>query len=264
MEDPMLLAFALLAAATAPAVDASKLTLSAPALIVEIDTKKLKGDPFHLTWSPDGQQMYLQTVERDRSGNIKTAYHYLVPLNGQAPARADQEPAWSAEYWGWKSSQAAPGLPEWKIAVEEQLKRITSTATPMGGDLARGGVEGSGAIAPVGAGNTDEAMAASMQSQKAHYYTLKLKGEVVGEFVNVPAIPGLTFGWGPTGTGLIAYANRDGRVSIMDQEGRKKEIAASKSTLLPAWTDDGKRLAYLERTGKNKFALKIVDITPAP
>ena len=257
----MLLALALLASAAPPAVDASKLTLSPPAMIVEIDTKKLKGDPFRLTWSPDGQQIYLQTVERDRSGNVKTAYHYLVPLNGQTPARTDQEPAWSAVYWGWKSTQAAPGLPNWKIDVEEQQKRMTSTATPMGGDLAKGGLEGSGAMAPVGAGNTGDAMSASLQSQMAHYYTLKLKGEVVGEFVNVPAIPGFTFGWGPANTRLIAFANRDGRVVIMDDQGRKQEIASSKSALLPAWTDNGKRLAYLEKTGKNKFSLKIVDVT---
>jgi hypothetical protein len=261
----MLLALAWLASAAPPAVDASKLTLSSPAQIVEIDTKKLKGEPFHLTWSPDGQQMYLQTVERDRSGHIKTAYHYMVPLSGQPPARVDREPAWSAEYWGWKSAQAAPGLPEWKIAVEEQLKRVSSTATPMGGDLARGGPEGSGATAPVGAGANADAMAASMQSQMAHYYTLKLKGEIVGEFVNAAAVPGLTFGWGPTNTALIAFANRDGRLVIMDDQGRKQEISSSKSALLPAWTSNGTRLAYLEKTGKNKFALKIVDITtPAP
>jgi hypothetical protein len=257
----MLLAFALLAAAAAPAIDASKLTLSSAATIVEIDTKKLKGDPLRLTWSPDAQQMYLQTVERDRVGNIRATYHYMLPLSGQAPARVDQEPAWSAEYWGWKSAQAAPGLPGWKIAVEEQQKRISSTATPMGGDLAKGGVEGSGAMAPVGAGNTGDAMTASMQSQMAHYYTLKLKGEVVGEFVNAAAIPGFTFGWGPAKTALIAFANRDGRVVIMDDQGRKQEIASSKWALLPAWTEDGKRLAYLEKTGKNKFSLKIVDVT---
>jgi Tol biopolymer transport system component len=47
----------------------------------------------------------------------------------------------------------------------------------------------------------------------------------------------------------------------MDYEGHKQEIASSKSALLPAWADDGKRLAYLERTGKNKAVLKIVDVT---
>ena len=83
---------------------------------------------------------------------------------------------------------------------------------------------------------------------------MKLKGEIVGEFVNAVATPGLTFGWAPAG-GLIAFSNPDGRVVIMDDQGRKQEISSSKSTLLPAWTDDGKRLAYLQRTGKNKVVL---------
>jgi hypothetical protein len=242
-----------------PTVDATKLTLSAPAAIVEIDTKKLEGDLFRLSWSPDAQQMYLQTIERDRTGNIKSARHYLVALNGQAPKRTEQEPAWSTEYWAWKSTAAAPGLASFKIDAEESQKRVTTTSTPMGGDLAKGGLEGGGG--PVGAGAVGGAMDAAMQSQVAHYWTLKLKGEVVGEFINAAAIPGLTFGWGPTESGLIAFADKEGRVVIMDDQARKQEISSSKAALLPAWTQDGKRLAFLERTAKNKVVLKIVEVT---
>jgi hypothetical protein len=261
----MLLALTFTMATVSPAVDASKLRFSAPAPIVEFDARKLKGVLFRLAWSPDAQQIYLQTIERDRAGNITTAHHYVMGLNGEAPKRVDQEPAWSAAYWEWKSSRAAPGLPAFKVDLEESQKRVKSTSTPMGGDLAKGGLEGSGAMAPVGGGAVGEAMSAAMQGQMAHYYTLKLKGEVVGEFVNAVAIPGLTFGWGPAGTGLIAFSNPDGRIVIMDDQGRKQEISSSKSTLLPAWTDDGKRLAYLQRTSKDKVALHVVDVTqPAP
>ena len=120
-------------------------------------------------------------------------------------------------------------------------------------------------MAPIGGGAASEAMTAAMQSQMAHYYTLKLKGEVIGEFVNSVATPGLTYGWGPAASGLIAFSNPDGRVVIMDDQGRKQEISSSKSTLLPAWTDDGKRLAYLQRTSKDKVALHVVDVTqPVP
>jgi hypothetical protein len=259
MEDIMLFALAVIAALpAAPASDASKLTLSTPTAIVELDTRKLKGEPLRLTWSPDAQQMYVQTAERDHAGAIKAAYHYVLALDGKAPARVDEEPAWSSAYWARKATQAAPGLAAFSIDVEERQKRVAGTATPMGGDLAKGSPEGT--AAGVGAG-TDQAMAAALQSQVAHYYTLKLKGEVIGEFVNTPAIPGLTFGWGPAGTGLIAFSNRDGHIVIMDNEGRKQEIASSKSALLPAWTDDGKRLAYLEKTGKGKAVLRIVDVT---
>jgi dipeptidyl aminopeptidase/acylaminoacyl peptidase len=93
-----------------PTVDATKLTLSPPAAIVEIDTKKLEGDLSRLSWSPDAQQIYLQTIERDRAGNIKSARHYLLALNGQAPKQTEQEPAWSTADWAWKSTAAAPGL----------------------------------------------------------------------------------------------------------------------------------------------------------
>jgi hypothetical protein len=261
----MVLALTFIMATASPAVDASKLKLSAPASIVEFDAGKLKGVLFRLAWSPDGQQIYLQTIERDRAGNVGTAHHYLMGLNGEAPKRIDQEPAWSTAYWEWKSMRAAPGLPAFKIDLEESQRRIKTTSTPMGGDLAKGGLEGSGAMAPVGGGAASEAMTAAMQSQMAHYYTLKLKGEVVGEFINSVAIPGLTYGWGPAASGLIAFSNPDGRVVIMDDQGRKQEISSSKSTLLPAWTDDGKRLAYLQRTSKDKVALRVVDVTqPVP
>ena len=99
---------------------------------------------------------------------------------------------------------------------------MTSTSAPVGGDLAKGGVEGSGSVAPGSsiAGAAD----AGMQSQTAHYYILKLKGEVIGQFENTVAVPGLTFGWGPTNSGLIAFANLAGHVVIMDDQGRKQEV----------------------------------------
>ena len=213
----MLLVLTFIMAAVSPDVDASKLRLSAPAAIVEFDTGKLKGMLFRLAWSPDAQQIYLQTIERDRAGAVTAVHHYLMGLTGQSPKSVEQEPAWSTAYWERKSARAAPGLPAFKIELEESQRRVKSTSTPMGGDLAKGGLEGGGAMAPVGGGAASEAMSASMQGQVAHYYTLKLKGEIVGEFVNTVATPGLTFGWAPAG-GLIAFSNPEGRVVIMDDQ----------------------------------------------
>jgi hypothetical protein len=94
----------------------------------------------------------------------------------------------------------------------------------------------------------------------AHYYTLRLKGEVIGEFVNTVAVPGLTFGWGPESSGLIAFVNRDGRIVVMDEQGRKRQVPASRAAVLPAWADNGGRLAYFERTGKKTAVLKVVEV----
>jgi hypothetical protein len=252
----MLLMIAIMLALGVPAVlqlDASSVTLSPPIVIVELDTGKLKGDLARLAWSPDARQIYVQTVEQGRAGSRMR--HYVLNLDGQPPHGVDQEPAWAGAYWFWKSGRAAPGLSAFMIDVEQRQNRLTATATPTGGDLARG--------APAGA--TPSGMAggvqAAYQSQMTDTFILKLKGEVIGEFINTPAVPGLTFGWGPSGTGLIAFANRDGHLVIMDSEGRKQEVASSKAVLLPAWTDDGKQLAYLEKSGKKKFVLKVVQVT---
>jgi len=246
-------------ASDAATVDASKLTFSAPSQVVELDTKKLDGEVYKLSWSPDGQQLYLQTVERDKEGRVKSMHHYLLPLTAKAPNKAEIEPAWSNTYWMWKSGQAAPGVPAMKVELEEQQRKMTATATPMGGELAMGGVEGGGSVTP-GASIGGVADAA-MQSQSAHYYILKVRGEVVGEFVNTVGVPGLTFGWGPSGTGLIAFGNHDGHLVVMDDQGRKQEVQGTKSVVLPAWTDEGKRIAFFERSGRNRVTLNTVDVT---
>jgi hypothetical protein len=244
-----LLAISLIAAGVP--TDAPSITFSEPVRIVEVDTGKLKGDLFRLAWSSDARQMYLQTIERDKAGALKEAHHYVLALDGTAPKRVDQEPEWAAAYWARKSAQAAPARPTFRIVVEDRQQRLTSTATPRGGDLARG--------APDGSGGTGD-LSAAAQSQMAHYYTLRLKGEVIGEFINEVAVPGLTFGWGPEASGLIAFANQDGRLVVMDEQGRKQQVPASKAAVLPAWTDDGTRLAYFERAGKKTAILKVVEV----
>jgi hypothetical protein len=88
-----------------------------------------------------------------------------------------------------------------------------------------------------------------------------LKGEVVGEWVNHAIVPGLTFGWGPAGSHLIAYAEKSsGRLVIMDSTGARQKIDGTKSVVLPAWTADGSKVAYLEGRGRNKFAVVIAKV----
>jgi hypothetical protein len=250
----LLLALLLAASPASPAVDASTLTLSPPATVVELDMGKLKGDAVRLAWAPDGTQVYLQTAERDRQGNVKKTHHYLVPLNGKAPRSVNAQPAWADEYWGRKSAQSAPGLPAFKIGLSEEDKRVNTTSIPMGGDMARG--------APSGEGGTSlgEGVSAGIAFQTAHVITLRLEGQVVGEFVNAPLVPGLTFGWGPDDSGLVVFATPEGKIVVMDNEGRKQEIGSKEATL-PGWSVDGRHVAYLEKAGRKKMALRVVDVT---
>ena len=254
------------AIAAAPAVDATKIVFGQPASVVEIDVGKLKGTLVRLAWSPDGTQFYLQTADPDTRGNVKLRY-YVVGLDGQPPKSVDSEPAWGATYWTWKTSQSAPGMASLRIAIDQQQRRVSATSNPAGGDMAKGG-SGGGSTGSAGSGggsaggmSVGEAAGAAYQTQNANVVTLKLKSEIVGEFVNTPPLPGTTFGWGPTGSGLIVFVNLQGKVVLMDDQSRKQELAGSKDAYLPAWTTDGKKIAYLEKSGKKKFMLRIVDVT---
>lgn len=244
-----------LALAVISSTDASRLTFSSPSSIVTIDTGKLKGELARLAWAPDATQLYLLTVERDRTGNPTDMRHYIMALGGKSPKGVKTEPPWAATYWSWKSAQSAPKLPGFRIEVEQEQRRVTSTSIPRGGELARGGTTTASGT------SLTEGMEAGVAFHTAHVYTLRLKGEVVGQFINAPAIPGLTFGWGPAGSGLVAFADTNGKLVVMDDQGRKQEVKDTKDVQLPAWTDDGTRLAYVQKTGRRTVDVRVVDVT---
>jgi hypothetical protein len=257
----LLMFTAAVGAAQAP-VDATRVAVSAPVAGAEIDAGKMKGDLTRMVPSPDGRSFYFQTVERDTRGNVDV-HHFVLAADDKQPKPVNEQPQWAAAFWVAKSAQAAPGIAAQKITVEQERKRIAATPSPVGGDLAKGALGGGGNAGggATGGSSVGDGLNAANQTQTANVVTLKLMGEVIGEFVNVPAIPGATFGWGPSGTGLIAFVNGSGRLVIMDAEGRKKEVGGAKAVSMPSWTSDGARLFYLERSGRNRFTLKTLDIT---
>ena len=62
------------------------------------------------------------------------------------------------------------------------------------------------------------------------------------------------FSWGPIGSATIAYVERDGgRLMLLDREKHKRAIAGTRDALLPAWSIDGSRLAWVQKTGRKKY-----------
>jgi len=239
--------------ATPPTVDVTRVGTGAAVLVAEIDVGKLKGDLRRLAWSADGREFYLQTAEADSRLGWKLR-HYVVAAGGQ-PRGVNEEPAWASAYWRWKSGQAAPGQADWKIDVDQQSKRVSATATPMAGNAARGEIISGTGI------SVEEAAGVAQQTQNANTFTLRLKGQVIGEFVNEPAVPGLTFGWGPARSGLVAFASPSGRLVLMDEQGRTSEVADTKAVVLPGFSHDGARIAWLEKTGRKKYVLRAADLS---
>ncbi len=106
-----------------------------------------------------------------------------------------------------------------------------------------------------------ETMDAANKAYTSTTVTMKVKGEVVGEWTNVPPQPGMRFGWAPAPIGAIAYAANNKKLTLLDKQGNKLEVAGTSDVLLPAWSTDGKRVAFLQKTGKKKYTLMLVDVS---
>lgn len=237
------------------------LSVSEPATITKLNTGDLKGQPGKLAWSDDGKALYLQTLDGPRTPTAKMR-HYVVSTEDGRRTEVSEEPAWAKASWAAKSDRSSPDKPSFLIEIASSTRRARGVSSPMGGDMARGGVGGGGDIGGGGGGTSagDVAGAAS-DSQTAIVYAMKLGGQTIGEFVNTPIVPGQTFGWGPKGTGVIAFASvGDGRIVIMDVAGKTQALAFTKDASLPAFSPDGRRLAWLRKDGSKSFKLQISQI----
>jgi len=229
--------------------------LSAPALISTIDTGKLKGEPTQLGWSADGTQLFLQTADRDSQGMVTNPRSFVMSATAGKPEPVSTAPAWATEYWTWKSNKFAPGSTTFGIDVKQDDRKTTSTNAPMGGDLARGGVDSGTSGTSAG-----EVASRAQNTQTQRVFSLTLKGETVGEFVNQQFLPGYTFGWSPRDH-MVAYGNGSGHLAVMDEKGNKLQVENTKNVILPAWSPDGTKIAFLQKAGKNKYELYVAPVT---
>jgi hypothetical protein len=240
--------------APATPVDVSRLTLGPPEAVVELDLGTLKGELRQIGWSADDTQLYIQTAEGD--GPSAKLHHYIVPPGGGAIAGLDTAPAWAAAYWAFKSDRAAPGIGDLLIDLDRKAETVTA-GTGQAGALDR-------EASPLGGnvGNLDTIAKGNDQKHKQTVFRLVLLGEAISEFVNERPIPGLMFSWGPSGSGAIAYTDRDGRLMLLDQTKHKRTVPGVKNAVLPAWTTSGSRLAWVQKTGRRKYMLMTATVTP--
>jgi dipeptidyl aminopeptidase/acylaminoacyl peptidase len=240
-----------------PPLRVDALKFSTPTKVAELDMGKLKGEPSRLAWSPDGSQLYVQTLEGAFGQPSAKLRHYVFTVSDGTKKDLQAEPEWAAQYWTRKSGQASPDDGRLKIELKTERRQQRATSVPMGGDLARGAPT----TAETGT-SAGDAGAAAYGSQTAIAHVMQLKGTTIGEFINSVIVPGLTFGWGPTGSKAIAFAaEKSGRVVVMDEESGKREVAGSKDAILPAWSPNGARLAWLQKDGRRTFVLQVADVS---
>jgi hypothetical protein len=249
----MHLLLTLLLAQAMTAIDVSKITVSTPTTLTVVDVDKIDGDPWRLAWSPDGTQLHLAAIKR--KGTQLQQTDWVIDLQSPTAKPAAPLPEWATKYWEWKSWKSAPGNAAFEIGLDQQRKNVSATARPMGGDLARGGAS----VSP----GTSVEEAAGGTSTNLLVITMTLKGEIIGRWEGEPMVPGMTFGWGPQGSDMMAFAGQDGKLALVDLQGRKQKINGTKDVRLPAWSVDAARLAWVEKQDKKKFRIQIANVSQA-
>jgi hypothetical protein len=232
-------------------LDVSTLRVGAPVVVGEIDLGTIKGELRQLAWSPDFAQFYIQTADGDKADDL--VHHYTVAASG-AVAPAPQEPAWADEYWRFKSDRFAPGIPDLVIDLKQTFEKV-KIGTGSAGAADR---NSPGADSVNSAGNVERAA----DGQRENVLRLVLLDEPISVFVNQRVIPGLQFSWGPTASGAIAYVNESGRLVLFDRHKHKQTLPGVKDALLPAWSMDGSRIAFLQKSGRKKYRLMTATIGP--
>ena len=238
------------------ASDARAVSLEAPQTIVQIDTGKMKGEPWRLAWSPDGLQLYVETVDRDGNGNVKATHGALIAVADKSMKNVGEAPAWVGKYWLWKAGQASPAAPAFKIAVNQRQETVRAVAAPTGGALARGGTADPGAGSTIGDANS-----AANGAQQQTIFDLKVNNELIGEWINEAVVPGENFSWAPAPARMLAYAKKGGGpLMLLDQEAHKQTLSGAKDAVLPAWSDSGAQLAWLEKKDKKHYDVMVAAI----
>ena len=89
---------------------------------------------------------------------------------------------------------------------------------------------------------------------------LLMRDVVVAEAQGAPAVPGRTYSWAPYAMGAIAFVDKEHRLAIVDQGGHTRTVPNTKDVLLPAWSPDGTRIAYLQKAGNDRYTIVVVDV----
>ena len=240
------------ASAPQPPSSVGQLIIGAPAEVAAIGSKEASGRPVRLAWNADGSQLYIRTSVFDRWAN-ETASHLTVVLATKQVVSLAAEPAWAAQYWSWKSSPASPADVSLRVDLEVRNEVMRTANVPREGNIGQN-------VADPSAGLDETVINAARASQQARFETLTLRGHVIDRTVNEHLIPGRTFGWAPAPHAFVAFVSEKQRIVVMDRAGGTREVRDTRRALLPAWSPDGRRLAFLQKERGESYSLRIVAV----
>jgi hypothetical protein len=244
-------AAALSAQSAARATDVAKLTVSSPSTLRDLGKAGVRGVPTRMAWSPDAAWLYLRLSTFDRWSN-ETVRHVLAEIDGKRVQDLGDEPGWLPRYWNTKAALTSPTVPAWRMKIDTREEQVRTTNVPREGNIGQHG--------DPGAGMDDVVRKAALASQKTLFEQYTLNGHVVASAVNDHVPPGRMFAWAPPPLALIAFVDESGRLVLMNAAGATRQVKGAKKPSLPAWSDDGRRLAFVQSASASGSVIKVVEI----
>lgn len=204
-------------------------------LVFTITGEDLKsGVVSEITW--DGATLMVQGVYADSKGALAAKYFVKAANSMAVEPREGLTPA-AQKYWDTKSSRVSPTglgrlsitsdtkLPQYGIASQEQR---FADSVDMGGTLS---------------------------THRVKLRDLKLLERTSA----APPYDGETWSWSPAALNRIAYVDGKGDLWIARADGQDPQRLLKGNFLLPAWSEDGRVIAVVERK-KDKWEISVVHL----
>lgn len=219
-------------------LDATRLEVSPGRILVKGGEDDFGGAPARLAWSPDSTQLLLRTVRRDAKGALTSDTLLLLSGEGRLE-RVAGAPEWAMPYWNWKSGLEAPWRPECRLTSEDRMMALL----PEQLNIFKSGF------------TRDFSRTPTEMPVTVHEFL----GEQVAMITDPLYARGCTFSWAPFAQGALAFRDRRALLVLMDAAGRKHDVPGSMHALLPAWSPNGRRMAFVvEDRG---YAVVVVELT---
>lgn len=100
---------------------------------------------------------------------------------------------------------------------------------------------------------------AAQYGQTLNVFRLKVNGTVIGEATGRLSI-GRTFTWLPSGAGVLAFTDEQGRLRLIQEDGKIRRLLESKKALLPAASPDGRTLAFFQQMKDKRVRLSLLPL----
>lgn len=232
--------------------DVTHLVVGTASTLREIDAGAVRGVPTRLAWSPDGKYLYLRLSTFDRWSN-ETVRHILIDMKTAEPRPLGDEPSWIGRYWNFKAGLVSPAVPSWRINVDARMEQVRTTNVPREGSIGQ-------FTSDPGSGLEETIRKAAQSQQLTQFEDYRLSGHTISSSINDHVVAGRTYGWAPAPRPFMAYVTEKGRLALMDATGRTLEVTGTKDVRLPAWSDDGLRVAFVQQSSRDTCAIRIVDV----